>query len=64
MKITIDPDMCQGNGLCLAKAPQVFALGDDERAFVVQAEPGDDLADAVRAAVNACPTQAISIDDG
>jgi ferredoxin len=57
--ITADRDVCIGSGMCVTYAPGTFE--QDVEAKVVVADPeGDDL-DAVRAAVEACPTRAITL---
>jgi ferredoxin len=44
-------------------APEVFAVGDDDRAYLVNKDPGEDLRSKVEAAVRRCPRQALSIKD-
>jgi ferredoxin len=61
MKVQVDFDLCESNGLCEGLAPHVFELDDDD---LLQVRPedveGDDAA-AVRRAVTACPKAAISL---
>ncbi len=61
MKVVVDFDVCQSNGLCMEECPEVFELRDDGFLYVLQEEPPAELADAVEAAARACPTGAISI---
>lgn len=59
--ITADREVCIGSGMCVTYAPATF--DQDAAAKVVIADPyGDDL-EAVRAAVEACPTRAIQLTD-
>lgn len=61
MKLSVDQGKCQGNALCAAIASEVFALDDDEKAYVkVDLVPGD-VEPKVRSAVSSCPEQAIAI---
>jgi ferredoxin len=61
VRIVIDVDRCQSNGLCVGIAPGVFELGDDFTLRV--AEPvGDDRRAEVEDAARMCPTQAIRIE--
>ena len=62
MKVTIDRELCMGAGLCVLYAPGTFAHDAETKAVVVE-RPTDDL-DAVRTAAGACPTAAITIDEG
>ncbi|HEX9033756.1 MAG TPA: ferredoxin [Streptosporangiaceae bacterium] len=61
MKITVDPDLCQGHAQCWALCPEVFSLDDEGHAMVTVAEvPAGFEAKASRAAGN-CPERAISV---
>ncbi|MDT7726337.1 MAG: ferredoxin [Actinomycetota bacterium] len=60
IRVDVDLDLCASHGQCEFAAPEVFTLDDNaDLAFV--AEPGDDQAAAVRAAVRVCPTRAIRV---
>jgi ferredoxin len=61
MKVHIDYDLCEGNAVCMKVAPEVFVVGDDDRARLLIKEPGADLRSKVEAAVRRCPRQALSI---
>ncbi|ODU07718.1 MAG: ferredoxin [Pseudonocardia sp. SCN 72-86] len=58
----VDPELCQGNGVCVGRAGKVFDLGDDEIAVVLVDEVPEDQDAAVRDAAASCPTQAITVD--
>ena len=62
MRVVIDPDLCEGNAMCIGEAPEVLELTDDEdQARVLQEEPPEELRESVERAVRVCPTGAISI---
>jgi ferredoxin len=63
MKITIDWDLCESNGLCEAMAPEVFELDDDDYLQVKAEETTPENIDAVKRAVAACPRAAITLED-
>jgi ferredoxin len=63
MKVRIDPGICAGFSVCLGLCPEVFELHDDGYAIVKVGEVPPELEDAVRTAVNQCPSNAISISD-
>jgi len=63
MKIRIDYDLCEGNAVCMKVAPEVFVVGDDDRAHLVNDNPGPDLQSKVDAAIRRCPRQALSLVD-
>jgi ferredoxin len=61
MKVTVDPDLCEANGLCVAAAPEVFDLIDDDVVDILIPDPARELEPAVIDAVTACPKQALRI---
>ena len=63
MRVTVDFDLCESNGLCEAIAPEVFELDDDDYLVVKAEEVGEADLDAVRRAVASCPRAAISLQE-
>jgi len=63
MKIVVDYDLCEGNAVCMKVAPEVFVVGDDDRAQVINPNPGEDLRGKIDAAVRRCPRQALSVQE-
>jgi ferredoxin len=63
MKVHVDSQVCAGFGVCLGLCPEVFELHDDGYAVVVVDEVPPEHEDAVRQAVNQCPSRAISLSD-
>ncbi len=62
MKIRIDYDLCEGNAVCMKVCPEVFEVGDDDRARLRVKTPDENLRAKVEAAVRRCPRQALSIE--
>jgi ferredoxin len=62
MHITADRDRCVGAGQCVLAAPAVFDQDDDGLVAPLTTDPADGDQDAVRQAVNVCPSSAIWID--
>jgi ferredoxin len=60
-KIDVDRELCMGSGQCVFYAPRTF--DQDETTIAIVTDPGGDPAVAVRTAVDACPTQALSYAD-
>jgi ferredoxin len=60
-RIVVDRERCIGSGNCCFYAPNTFDLDDELKSVVIDPE-GDEPAD-VRAAVEGCPVDAISIHD-
>jgi ferredoxin len=63
MKVKVDFDLCESNGLCEAIAPEVFELDDDDYLQLKKEEIGEGDVEAVRRAVASCPKAAISLDE-
>jgi ferredoxin len=63
MRITVEWDSCESNGLCMAAAPEVFLLNDDDQLEVLQDSPDEQLRPKVLRAVRGCPKQALSLED-
>jgi ferredoxin len=63
MRVIVDYDLCESNALCMAAAPEVFEVRDDDFLYVLQDEPPEELREKVRAAARACPKAAITIAD-
>jgi ferredoxin len=61
MKIEVDFDLCESNGLCEALAPEVFELDDDDFLQLRTEETTPDNLESVRRAVAACPRAAIAL---
>jgi ferredoxin len=63
VKIKVNFDLCASNAVCMSLAPDVFEVRDDGYLYILNETPGPERADAVRDAVNGCPTGAISLED-
>lgn len=63
MRVVVDFERCEANALCMAAAPEVFEVGDDDELRVLDQQPPDSLRAKVEAAARACPRMAITIED-
>ena len=61
MRIVVDRDKCTGLGMCEAEAPDFFEIDDEGTLEVLDERPPEDRRAELRAAVEACPTEALSI---
>ena len=61
MKVRVDRDLCIGVGNCVALAPTVFTLGEDNKAVVLDPSSVDD--DTMLEAAESCPENAIIVED-
>jgi ferredoxin len=62
LQVHVDTHLCEGHGLCLQLAPEVFDLDDDEIASCAE-HPEPQYFDVVRAAAAACPRQAVVLQE-
>jgi len=63
MKVNVNFDLCTSNAVCMGIAPEVFEVREDGYLYILQENPGDELADKLRLSVTACPNGAISIEE-
>jgi ferredoxin len=63
MRVIVDFSQCESNALCMAQAPEVFEVDDDDQLRVLVDEPSEELRDKVTAAARNCPKTAITIVD-
>lgn len=62
MKVAADQNICASSGQCVALAPRVFDQRDEDGVVVLLDEnPSEELAQAVRQAAAVCPSGAIKI---
>jgi ferredoxin len=62
MRVTVNMDVCESNGLCVGIAPTVFEIDDNDVLQLKVADVPEELAASVVQAARACPKQAISIE--
>lgn len=61
MKVKVDRDLCIGVSNCVAIAPTVFKLDEENKALVLDPSSVDD--DTLLEAAESCPENAIIIED-
>jgi ferredoxin len=57
--IEVDRELCMGSGMCIVYAPGTFAHDEHTKAVVV--DPAAEPIEAIRNAVQACPTSALRL---
>ena len=63
MRVRVDHQLCEANGVCVRLVPEVFEVSADDRLQLKQERPPDALRTRVEQAVRRCPKQALSIVD-
>ena len=63
MKIVVNWDRCDGNGICAQLAPEVFQLNDRDEMTVLIERPGPELLPRASEAVRRCPKLALKLVD-
>jgi ferredoxin len=61
MKVNVDWDLCDGNGVCAIEAPTVFQMDDDDELHVLKENIDDSERAAVESAVRVCPKRALTL---
>ena len=61
LKVTVNHNICVGNGICPHIAAKVFVLNDDRQSEVV--DPNGEPREVVLEAAEACPVSAITVVD-
>jgi ferredoxin len=63
MRVVVDFDKCKSNAVCMAVAPEVFDVHDDDGfLYLLQESPPEELRPKMDEAVRRCPTGALSIE--
>ncbi len=60
-EIVIDQEECLGCEACVETCPEVFALDDDEKAYVIDGANLD--SDCVEEAIASCPAECMTIEE-
>ncbi len=68
MRIKADRALCQGHGICVLEAPEVFGVrsskdGTYDTVEILVATPDESMRNRVEAAVRFCPNRVLSIVD-
>ncbi|MEK7680622.1 MAG: ferredoxin [Patescibacteria group bacterium] len=61
MKITVDAEKCIGCGTCPALCPNVFKMNEGNKAVII--DLAGDTIENIKMAADACPTQAIIVEE-
>ena len=62
MKVSVDLDTCDGNGVCMSICHEVFDVQEDGL-HLLQDTPSAELREQLKGAEVSCPTQAITVED-
>jgi ferredoxin len=62
MRVSVDLDTCDGNGVCMSICHEVFDVRDDGL-HLLQDEPDPRLRQQLIGAEVSCPTQAITVEE-
>lgn len=61
MKITVDKNLCIGDGSCVSIAPKVFDLDEEGKVRIINEHGSND--ETIRLAAESCPVAAIILKD-
>jgi sterol 14alpha-demethylase len=60
LRIELDIDLCQGHAVCVGEAPEIFAVGEDQKVKLLR-QPDESLYKGVMQAAKHCPTHTIRL---
>jgi ferredoxin len=63
MRVSVDRDLCESNGVCEGIAPEVFQIDDNDELLILQEHPDESLRAKVLDAVRSCPKQALTLQE-
>lgn len=63
MRICVDNDKCTAHGVCEEIAPEIFEVQDDGSLLILEEHPSDEFRDRIMESVNACPADALRIEE-
>jgi len=63
MKPKVNQETCIGCGACASLCPEIFKMGDDNKAHVIEGVDYEKQKDCIDEAINNCPVGAISWED-
>ena len=63
MKVSVDFDTCDGNGVCMSICHEVFEVREDGLHLLQERAAAPSCARALLGAEVSCPTQAITVTD-
>ncbi len=61
LKIVVDFDQCESNGVCVKLAPELFRLDDQDFLEILDERPPEALREKAEKAASHCPKRAISL---
>lgn len=61
MKVVVDRDLCEANGVCMRLLPQVFQVNDSDELVLLTEIIDPTLRARVELAVRQCPRQALQL---
>jgi ferredoxin len=62
VRVIVDFNMCDSNAFCMAAAPEVFEVREDDILYVLDENPHEVLREKVLTAMRNCPKNAITVE--
>ncbi len=64
MKIEVDLDLCEANGVCQSYCPEIFEVNDKDELEIRQDAIDEGVRDKLELAIKRCPRQALTLVEG
>ena len=62
MKVMVDSELCEANGVCMGQCEEVFRVNEDDTLTILVSEVPERLRAKVEEAARLCPRQALRIE--
>jgi ferredoxin len=63
MRIVVNRDLCESNGVCVRLAPDLFVIDEHDKLKILGEHPSPEQLERARKAVSRCPRTALSLVD-
>lgn len=63
MKVLVDREICEAQGVCVRLCPDVFNLDDEDILHIAEGDVPKNNIEQVQHAVKRCPRQALSVEE-
>lgn len=66
-RVKVDKDLCQGHGVCVGIAPEIFEVKDQGQVYdtvnLIVSEPAESLYEKAKRAEELCPNRVITVEE-
>ncbi len=64
MRIVVNRELCESNGVCVNVAPDLFVIDERDKLQILVERPSPDRIESAKTAVGRCPRSALTLVEG